>query len=74
MDARQTLYDGYSYRRKALSLLCVIAEELDNCTWVLGVEAAIHVLEKLGGVTAFPKLLCDHDFGCKKPKTYPCQL
>ena len=29
--------------------------------------AAIYVLEKLGGVTTLPKLLCDQHLGCKKP-------
>ena len=71
MDAKQALYDGAPPRRKALSRLRVIAEEIENRTRVLGYEAAIHSLEKvrLPSVNALANHLCEYQFRCKEPGT-----
>lgn len=47
----------------------VIAEELENCSRVVGLEADIHSLEKLGSVNALSKRLLDYQFRCKESGT-----
>ena len=47
LDATQTLYDGESTRRKALGMLRVIAEELENRSRVLGARRQTPALRLL---------------------------
>ena len=76
IDARQNLYDSDSNRRKSLSLLRIIAEELENRSRVLGaplhsanagIQAAIQSLDALGlnSVNALAQHLVQYQFRSK---------